>query len=236
MQGILWALAALCLGYLVLAGVTASFRISLLWGWAVAAAYFAVAALLPPAWQRPALLPFLLYLVFFALFLRKSEGKTATAPGDVILVLGSRTDGAMPSRLLESRAARAYGLAKESDVPLVLSGGAVGRETAPEGELLKRRLLSLGVAEERLLVEGASRTTWENLVFSAPLLKGATDVTVVTHAFHRRRVLALWQKALPGTKPSFAAVPGETGLLTLHLLIRESFTFLVDLIHGRASL
>lgn len=233
---ILWARAALCLAYFLLAGAIASFRTSLLWGWCAAAAYFAVIALLPPLWRRVALIPFLLFLLFFALFLRKSQGRTACDPGDVILILGSRTDGALPPRLAEQRAALAAALAAKAPVPLVLSGGAVGREEEPEAERLKGCLLSRGVAAERCCVEDKSRTTLENLCFSAPLLGGAKRVTVVTSAFHRRRVLALWQKALPGVAVAFAAAPDALGVLTLHLFIRECFTYLVDLMHGRASL
>lgn len=235
-QVILWIGFALCLGYFLLAGFAASFRTSLLWGWCAAAAYFAAIALMPPVWRRIALIPFLLFLVFFALFLRKGAGKTAERPGEVLLVLGSRTDGALPPDLVEQRADLAVKWAAMAPVPIVLSGGAVGREEGPEAETLERHLISCGVARERLRVEGASRTTWENLRCSAPLLGGAERVTVVTHAFHRRRVLALWHKALPGVAVDFAAAPDKLGVLTLHILIRECFTYLVDLLNGRASL
>lgn len=233
---ILQIASALCLAYFFACGVRFSFKTSLLWGWTVAAAYFFTLSRLPPLPRRLLLSLFLLYLLGLALFLRKSRGRDALAPGDAILVLGSRTDGALPARYLTERAEKAASLYEASPAPVLLSGGRVGRETRPEAQALRDLLLARGVAEQELRLETGSRTSWENLAMAAPLLEGARRVTVVTHAFHRRRVLELAKRALPGKEVAFAAVPDRAGLLALHLLVRESFTFLADLLRGRAAL
>ncbi|MBP5289426.1 MAG: hypothetical protein J6Z79_06120, partial [Clostridia bacterium] len=112
--------ACLCLGYYLACGIRFSFRTSLLWGWLAAAAYFSLLFCLPARARHWGLTPFVLYLVFLALFLRKSAGADAPLPADAILVPGSRADGGMPPRFLESRAEAARALWEKKPVPVTL--------------------------------------------------------------------------------------------------------------------
>lgn len=83
------------------------------------------------------------------------------------------------------RAANALGC------PLLFSGGFPGRAT--EGQISEMVARAAGDMKYNgpLLVEGASRTTWENMKFSKPYLKElqAKDVVLVTSAYHMKRSL-----------------------------------------------
>ena len=228
-----WIPAGLCFAYGAWILIRYGRRLSLFWGWLVAAAYFGAAAFLPPPWSVPAAAPPALTALLFLWFLTGSRGADGE-DGDVCLILGCRTDGGLPRRLLPGRAEKAAALYRRRPVKMILIGGAVGRETEPEARTLRRLLRERGVPDGEMQTEEASRETGENLAAAAQLLAPFQKVTVVTDAFHRRRVLALARKALPGKILFFAPAGTKTGLLTLHLLVREFFTYLVDLVRGRA--
>lgn len=74
-------------------------------------------------------------------------------------------------------------------VPVLFSGGQVYADSGKEAEIAKRNLMSFGVPEERIIVEGNSLNTNQNARYSAQLLKehGITHPVLVTSAFHMRR-------------------------------------------------
>lgn len=74
---------------------------------------------------------------------------------------------------------------------LVLAGGAVAGPT-PEAELMRRHARELGYRGP-VLLETASRSTWENIVGVVPLIEGAGTIRIVSdcvHALKARRYLA----------------------------------------------
>jgi uncharacterized SAM-binding protein YcdF (DUF218 family) len=73
---------------------------------------------------------------------------------------------------------------------LILDGEA-DAATAP------RLLVALGVAPERLILEGKSRNTYENAIFTRALVSPQRGETwlLVTSAFHMPRAMALFKKA-----------------------------------------
>ncbi|MCX7181003.1 MAG: YdcF family protein [Proteobacteria bacterium] len=85
-------------------------------------------------------------------------------------------------------------LARESRLPLLVSGGATfgGR---PEGESMREALENdFGVRVR--WVEAASRDTAENASLSAPMLKaaGITRIALVSHGLHLPRAIALFRQ------------------------------------------
>ena len=81
---------------------------------------------------------------------------------------------------------------------VVLSGGAssMAGEIESEAAIVARLLQRLGVAPERLVLEGQSRNTAENADLTRDML-GAIDgpVVLVTSAFHMPRSVGLFEKA-----------------------------------------
>jgi uncharacterized SAM-binding protein YcdF (DUF218 family) len=110
---------------------------------------------------------------------------------DAIVVLGCRGRAALSRRL-----DRAIGLFEAGAAPLlVLSGG--GRGPIAEAELMRRGALARSVPEGALLVERASRNTFENARETARLLRalGLGSVLLVSDGTHLPRATVLFRLA-----------------------------------------
>lgn len=131
----------------------------------------------------------------------------AAAPAGIIL-LGGFTD----ARMISARGVIGVGegvaatfevaeMAKRwPEVPIVLSGGSnalLYEVDHSEAELMKRLLVAHGVAPERMVLEGTSRTTYENAVASRDLVKPTPGANwwLVTTAFHMPRAMATFRGA-----------------------------------------
>ena len=73
---------------------------------------------------------------------------------------------------------------------MIVSGGQGENESISEAEAMKRYLIERGLPEERIILEGASTSTYENFVYSAKLIEEAegvlenVDIAFVTTRFH----------------------------------------------------
>jgi uncharacterized SAM-binding protein YcdF (DUF218 family) len=109
---------------------------------------------------------------------------TGVEVADVIVVLG----GDAPPR-----AALAVQLFRQGFAPRVLISG--------DGDCDEVRglMIAAGVPERAIEVECASRSTFENALFTAPMLAaiGARSALLVTSWFHTRRAVACFHKAAP---------------------------------------
>lgn len=112
---------------------------------------------------------------------------------DVIVVLGGGSD----------RPARAAELFHERCAPrVIVSGGG-------DCEIYREMLVAAGVPTNAIVVECESRTTKENAMLTAKVLKGmdAHRVIIVTSWFHSRRALASFRRFAPGfecfSRPSY---------------------------------
>lgn len=85
------------------------------------------------------------------------------------------------------------------DVPLLISGGSGELIASGEGDAVTAARLfgALGIPQDRLVLETASRNTDENARFTASLLgdKAKQPWLLVTSAFHMPRSMALFRKA-----------------------------------------
>ena len=116
-------------------------------------------------------------------FLCTDTGKGATA--DVILVLGG---GAR-----EQRAEHAADLYRDHAAPKILISGA------GDDEIYRQILLDHGVPASAIEVEGKSKTTYENALFSGRILyaEKVHRVILVTSWYHSRRALKTFEKLAP---------------------------------------
>ena len=128
-----------------------------------------------------------------------SPAQLQTADAIVVLGGGRRTDeaeygGDTLNSLSLERLRYAAHLHRASGLPILVSGGKPGGGSLAEGRIMQRILQN----EYRLSprwIEEASLTTWENARLSAPLLKegGAQRIALVTHAWHLRRAVPLFE-------------------------------------------
>ena len=97
---------------------------------------------------------------------------------DYIIVLGcGLLHGSEVSPLLAGRIQRARKVyrrqVKRGQKPpvLVMSGGQGADEALPEAQAMKAYAVRLGVPEQDVLTESASKNTWENMLFSKQLIQ-----------------------------------------------------------------
>lgn len=110
--------------------------------------------------------------------------------GDCLMVLGSKVlKGNVPDLMMRERVATAKKHITAETEFLILTGGTVD-EKVPEAELLAALLKDKGVNEERMLLENKSTSTYQNLLYSKPLIEeaGCEKIDIVSHDFHLARV------------------------------------------------
>jgi len=123
-----------------------------------------------------------------------SSDRAAAAQAVVVLGAGRQVaaeyGGETVSALTLERVRYGARLAKERQLPLLLSGGTVYRGT-PES-LLMDQALRQSFASQARWIEQRSRDTHQNARYSAAILKsaGIRTVLLVTHDMHQRRSIA----------------------------------------------
>ncbi|MFJ7934653.1 YdcF family protein [Sporosarcina sp. NPDC096371] len=113
----------------------------------------------------------------------------ADGTNDYAIVLGAKVKKDSPSLTLRYRLDAALAYANENPhVTLILSGGQGPDEPMSEAEAMRQFLTENGIEEGRLLLESASTSTYENLLFSKELLPPDVDaITIITSDFHLAR-------------------------------------------------
>ncbi|MCC3373202.1 YdcF family protein [Cohnella sp. REN36] len=112
---------------------------------------------------------------------------------DVGIVLGARLWNDRPSPGLQERLDLALSLYKAGTFDrFIVSGGLdAGGATVTEAEGMRDYLLSHGVPADAIVLDDASRSTYENLLFSRAIMdeRGWRTAVVVTHQYHGARAL-----------------------------------------------
>lgn len=127
-------------------------------------------------------------------------------PVDGILILGGGNDtailqsrGVYGSERAMARLVSGYALARRyPSAKVVFSGGSgeLNDQSVSESVATQHILLALGLSPSRLILEGKSRNTWENMVFAKKLVQPKPRETWVlaTSAFHMPRAMGIAQK------------------------------------------
>ena len=115
------------------------------------------------------------------------------APETVIVPGCQVRDDGRPSLMLRARIrAACASLDAHPDSVCVASGGMDDSEPFTEADAIARELVAMGIAPERIYLESASRSTYENLAFSADLIARSgldTRVVLATDTFHQYRCI-----------------------------------------------
>ena len=122
-----------------------------------------------------------------------------TADAIVVLGGGRRLDAAeyggdTLNNISLERLRYAAMLHRASGLPILVTGGKPGGGTLAEGRIMQHALSSeYGIAPR--WIEDTALTTWDNARFSAARLKqtGVKRIVVVTHAWHLRRAVPLFE-------------------------------------------
>lgn len=163
-------------------------------------------------------------------------------PGlDYVVVLGAQVREDGPSEVLRHRLDTAFDyLAENEETVCVVSGGQGPNEPWTEARGMKEYLVERGIDPSRIVEEGASTSTVENLGNSLALIEGLEGfgssgaeppgVGVVTNDFHVFRATGIARKLGMGDVCGIAA-PSDAWALPNNLL-REALGVCKDLLAG----
>ncbi|NOU95702.1 YdcF family protein [Paenibacillus sp. LMG 31456] len=144
-------------------------------------------------------------------YLEHRYAPPVTVQGDVIVLLTGGAVGNTPdvdgsgnlTGYTMNRLVTAYKLHKSTNLPIIISGGQVYEDSGNEGQICKRNLLALGVAESSILLDDRSRNTKENAINTVEILKqkNFTKPILVTSAFHIPRSVENFKQLGASTTP-----------------------------------
>ncbi|XYJ85906.1 DUF218 domain-containing protein [Cupriavidus necator] len=139
------------------------------------------------------------------------------SPPAAIIVLGSGSPDCEASPTLMARLEQGMAQARRwPSAKVVVSGGLDFGGRCREADIMAETLIARGVAPDRILREGRSTSTEENLVFSQRLLgeqgvTAAPPIVVVTSDFH------VWRAVRIARKAGFGEVSGVGAQTPLYL-------------------
>ena len=128
----------------------------------------------------------------FALYIFSLRNLQAGETTDTAIVLGARSYiHGQYNPCLVSRVEAAISLLHDGKVRnLLFSGGTDKEDNKNEAEVMKKMAIERGIGEEKILLEKASTSTYENLLYAQALVKehNIPSITIVTESFHMARV------------------------------------------------
>lgn len=147
---------------------------------------------------------------------------------DAIVVLGAAQYNGRPSPVLRARLNHALGLYHDGLAPLIVVTGGVGRgDTTSEAAVGRRYLVSHGVPDTAVAVQGEARTTSASMSAVAAWLRrqGRRRVLLVSDPFHMFRLrLEARRTALEAyTSPTESSPISDNPVLELRYLFAEGF-------------
>jgi uncharacterized SAM-binding protein YcdF (DUF218 family) len=170
--------------------------------------------------------------------LESDIGFPASYSGDVIVLLGGGTiqrvpdltGTAAPSPLMMGRIVTAVRLYRQTQLPIIVTGGRTATEDVSEAQVAERFLMDLGVPQHLIIKEENARDTAENARFTAAICreKGFSRPMVITSAYHLHRSLMAFKAQNMDVTPVPAYFLGTADKTTKwrDLLPRASSLFL----------
>ena len=144
------------------------------------------------------------------------NGTMPDYPVDCAIVFGAAVGkGSTPGPGITRRVQTASELYKKSYVKKIFMSGGKGREwVESEAEVMRKVGMLEGIDPEDIVIEDKSRSTWENIKFTKPLLKSevydCTAIVGISDRYHLARISLLARKqGIDGfqTHPSVVKAP-----------------------------
>lgn len=166
------------------------------------------------------------------LAIRRQAVQEEARPADALVVFGAAEYNGAPSPVFKARLEHAFDLEERGLAPTVITtGGSGGDPHFTEAEVGRDYLIQQGVAEQKILSEPRSETTYESVQAVASLLRQRNKQTciAVSDGFHLYRIKLMFRSlgitayASPAPDSPIEAEPSER---TLHSLRELAITTL----------
>ncbi len=128
--------------------------------------------------------------------IRRQAGNDEARPADAIVVFGAAEYNGAPSPVFKARLDHALELDDRNLAPAIITtGGSGGEPHFTEGGVARDYLIQQGVAEEKILSETRSDTTYESVKAVAQILKQrhARTCIAVSDGFHLYRIKLMFR-------------------------------------------
>lgn len=120
--------------------------------------------------------------VFLAIYGSKDN---SSYDEDTVIVLGYGVKGGKIPAMLKNRLDKVLEYhTRNPDAVIIVSGGRGDENKPSEAEVMKNYLVSEGVDSGKIIKEDKSRTTVENLKFSATLVEKNHTAVLISNTFH----------------------------------------------------
>ncbi len=249
MVSIIFAIVAvLCLGYYVFAASYAGAHSAFLWFWLVAGIGCIIISIgarlfvkynilqMIPKWIKVSVIVIIACGVMLFAFLEgcviSGMFSNPSNDADYVIVLGAQIKGTRVTKSLAKRLDRAYEYAIENEncIIIVSGGQGVGEETT-EAQAMKKYLVDKGLEADRIIEEGKSTTTKENLLFSMEIIDNPdANVVIATNNFHIFRAKKLAGK-MGYNNVSGAPAPSDNRLI-INYMVREGLAIFKEKLMG----
>ncbi|MCM1114820.1 MAG: YdcF family protein [Clostridium sp.] len=147
-------------------------------------------------------------------------GRTKAGDERVIIVLGCKVKGDLPSLSLVKRVASAYDfLQKNTKAVAILSGGQGADEYISEAQCMQAMLIDMGISSDRLIIEDRSTSTEENIRFSLEIINSLgldSRTAIATSEYHQLRAKMICRRY--GLKTSAQSAKTKAIILPTFLL------------------
>jgi len=130
-----------------------------------------------------------IYSIAIITVVRSFEGNVEF-PVDCGIVFGAAVRrGGEPGPGITRRVATAADLYHKKYIKtLILTGGRGEPEQVSEAEVMKNLALQLGVTERDIITEDQSNSTWENILYTTPLISDCTSLVGISDRYHLARI------------------------------------------------
>ncbi len=154
--------------------------------------------------------------------LDESAGSSAF-PANCGLVFGAavhRSDDPGPG--IMRRTATAARLVHEGNLRrLIFTGGKGEASNDSEAEVMRAVAMRLGIDPEVIVLEEQSTSTWENLVYSRPLVAECDSIIAISDGYHLARIRYLAELQGWGSVRTFPADHPPSGKFLVRSVLRE---------------
>jgi uncharacterized SAM-binding protein YcdF (DUF218 family) len=164
--------------------------------------------------------------------IRQQSARDEAAPADAVVIFGAAEYNGAPSPVLKARLDHAFDLEQRGLAPLVITtGGSGGDPQFTEAGVGRDYLIQQGVAEDKILADPLSLTTYESVKAVAFLLRQRHVYTciAVSDGFHLYRVKLMFRSlgitAYTSPAPE-SPIEADSYLRTLHSLREMVYTTL----------
>jgi len=127
---------------------------------------------------------------------RRQAGNEEARPADAIVIFGAAEYNGVPSPVLKARLDHALELDDRGLAPVIITTGGSGGDTHfTEGGVARDYLIQQGVAEDKILSETRSETTYESVEAVAQILRQrhARTCIAVSDGFHLFRIKLMFR-------------------------------------------